>query len=83
MRAITAFGGEQSKVTLLHIGAEDQFPTVHVPPGPWPITPVRQGNPVTEIVSPAAEMDADLLIMVSAARMASSTCCAARRRNRY
>ncbi len=66
LRAITGFGDAQSRLTLLHVGPESEFPEVHVPTGPWNIVrSCRQGNPVTEILAAAEESNANLLIMVT------------------
>jgi len=66
LRVIAAAGSEQSQLTLLHVGAETNFPKVKVPDGPWRIVQsVRKGDPATEIVAAAVECDADLVIMVT------------------
>jgi nucleotide-binding universal stress UspA family protein len=66
LRAISAFGHEQSKLTLLHVGQESRFPFVRMAEGPWPVTrAARQGKPVTEILAAADESMANLIIMVT------------------
>ena len=66
LRAIEAFGTEKSRLTLLHVGADSNFPDVKVPDGPWQVTrTVRQGSPATEILDAAEEISANLIIMVT------------------
>ncbi|MCP4784205.1 MAG: universal stress protein [Fuerstiella sp.] len=66
LRAIEAFGHEKSRLTLLHVGPESEFPEVRIPDGPWHVTrTVRQGNPATEILDAAEEISANLIIMVT------------------
>ncbi len=66
LRAIEAYGQPHSKLVLLHVGAESNFPKVNIPQGPWNVERiVRQGNPVTEILAAAEACQANLLIMVT------------------
>lgn len=66
LRAISIFGGEQAKLTLLHIGSESHFPRVTIPDGMAPIERVvRKGSPVAEIVAAAIEQQSNLVIMVT------------------
>jgi nucleotide-binding universal stress UspA family protein len=66
LRAIEAYGHDQSRLTLLHVGPESKFPVVDVPNGRWNIVRVaREGNPVSEILATAEECMANLLIMVT------------------
>jgi nucleotide-binding universal stress UspA family protein len=66
LRAILLFGGDQAKLTLLHVGSESHFPNVHIPDGSWRIERlVRKGNAAAEIVSVAQECRANLIIMVT------------------
>ena len=61
------FGGDDSKVTLLHVGKEDDFPDV-VPPqfGNYQWSQItRPGKPSKEIVDVAEELDADLIVMIT------------------
>ncbi len=67
LRALTAFGDGESRLTLLYVGNKSDFPDVHVPPGPWKVArSVRNGDPAKEILAAAEETEADLMIMVSA-----------------
>ena len=66
LRAIAAFGHKKSRLPLLHIGSESQFPDVKVPDGPWQVTrTVQQGSPVTEILDAAEEISVNLFIIVA------------------
>ena len=61
------FGGDDSKVTLLHIGNEEDFPDVFPPSYgnfDWSKT-VRKGKPAHEIVAVAEELNADLVVMIT------------------
>jgi nucleotide-binding universal stress UspA family protein len=65
--ALERFGGDDSQVTLLHIGSEDAFPEVHPPVYGnfrWSKT-VRQGKPSREIVGVAEALSADLIVMIT------------------
>ena len=64
--AITMFGGDQAKLTLLHVGSESEFPEVYIPDGTWNIERVvRKGNAAAEIVSVAQECQANLIAMMT------------------
>ena len=66
LRAIEAYGHDRSKLTLLHVGPESEFPDVQVPVGPWQVDrAAREGNPVSEILAAADECAANLLIMAT------------------
>jgi nucleotide-binding universal stress UspA family protein len=66
LRAISMYGGDRAKLTLLHIGSESRFPKVHIPDGPWQIQRVaRKGNAAAEILAVAEECQANLIIMVT------------------
>ena len=66
LRAIEAYGHEQSKLTLLHVGPKSEFPVVRIPLGPWHVEQVaREGSPVAEILDVAEQCQANLLIMVT------------------
>ncbi|TWU31808.1 universal stress protein [Novipirellula artificiosorum] len=66
LRAIETFGGDQSDLTLLHVGSESRFPDVNLPEGPWRINRVvRKGNAAAEILSAADACQASLIIMVT------------------
>jgi nucleotide-binding universal stress UspA family protein len=66
LRVIVAAGNRESQLTLLHVGAETNFPKVEVPSGPWQVVrSVRKGHAATEILAAAGECNADLLIMVT------------------
>ncbi len=66
LRAISAFGGVDARLTLLHVGPESEFPRVNTPDGPWNIVRAsREGKPVEEILAAATESQADLIIMVT------------------
>lgn len=66
LRAISMFGGDQSDLTLLHVGSESKFPEVQIPDGPWQVhRVVRKGNAAAEIVATAEESRANLIIMVT------------------
>ena len=65
--AMERFGGDDCKVTLLHIGKEEEFPDVDQPGYgnyDWSKT-VRQGKPAKEIVTVAEELNADLIVMIT------------------
>ena len=65
--AFERFGGDDSKVTLLYVGKEEEFPEVNPPADSnqqWSRT-VRPGKPSQEIVSVAEELDADLIVMIT------------------
>ena len=67
LRAVEAYGNEQSRITLLHVGDESQFPDVQVPSGPWQVVrTARQGEPVAEILAAAEQCGANVLVMVTA-----------------
>ena len=65
--ALERVGGDDSRVTLLHVGEEGEFPEI-VPPRSgnfeWSKT-VRKGKPSKEIVGVAEEQDADLIVMIT------------------
>ena len=66
LRALSAYGREDSKLTLLYVGSESEFPEVNVPSGPWRVDrAVRSGNTVSEILDVAGQSKANLLIMVT------------------
>ena len=66
LRAIKAYGHEESKLTLLHVGTEAQSPEVSIPDGPWHVERVvREGDPATVILEAAEIGEANLLIMVT------------------
>ena len=66
LRAIAAFGDGESQLTLLYVGAEEGFPDVTVPAGPWRAArTVRDGKPADAIATAAEEINADLVIMVT------------------
>lgn len=66
LRVLKTFGNADSKLTLLHVGNESDFPDVGLPKGDWSIVKMcRQGNPVNEIVQAAEELQANLMIMVT------------------
>lgn len=66
LRAIEAYGHDQSRLTLLHVGPESEFPDVDVPDGHWTVERIsREGNPVSEILAAAEQCRANLLIMVT------------------
>lgn len=66
LRALNAFGNENSQLTLLYIGSESEFPHVPIPEGPWKVVrTVRSGNAGSEILATANELDADLIVMVT------------------
>lgn len=60
-------GGETADVTLLHVGAEDEFPEVQPPPDAncrW-TRMTRSGHAATEIVAAAEELAVDAIAMVT------------------
>jgi nucleotide-binding universal stress UspA family protein len=66
--ALAAFGSDQSKLTLLHVGDEPHFPWPR-----WPddfrwqhVQTIRQGRVVDEILRSAEELTADLIVLVTA-----------------
>ncbi len=65
--ALEKFGGDNSEVTLLYVGADDHSPKVDPPSFgnyKWTRT-TRQGNAVKQIVAIAEEVDANLIVMVT------------------
>lgn len=67
---LEGIGDRGSEVNLLHVGKEANFPKVDLPSGgdiTWSRT-VRSGSPSTEIVNQAAEMGADLIVMVTSGK---------------
>ena len=65
--ALERFGGDDSKVTLLYIGKEEEFPNVKAADYgnfQWSKM-VRPGKPSQGIVSVAEELDADLIVMIT------------------
>ncbi|UCE01810.1 MAG: universal stress protein [Candidatus Latescibacterota bacterium] len=70
VRAIRAFGGGHSLISLLHVGEEGDMPSVDIPPssGLRSERLVRQGKPVEVILQTAEEIGASLIIMVTAGR---------------
>ena len=65
--ALDKFGGENPEVTLLHVGADDNFPNLDPPSFgkyTWTRT-TRQGNAAKQIVAVAEEVDANLIVMVT------------------
>jgi len=66
LRALAAFGDDESTLTLLYVGSESDFPEVSVPEGAWRVArSARSGEPANEIVAAAEETAADLVIMVT------------------
>ncbi len=66
LRAILMFGGDEARLTLLHVGTEAEFPLVRVPSGSWHIDQmVRDGNAAKHIVAAAEQNQANLIIMVT------------------
>lgn len=66
LRALKAFGNADSRLTLLHVGEESDFPEVVLPEGDWTIVKMcRQGKPVEEILKASEELQASLMIMVT------------------
>jgi len=69
LRAIAMFGGDQAKLTLLHVGSDSRFPKVSIPDGPWQIERVaRAGIAAAEILASAEEYRANLIIMLTEGR---------------
>lgn len=67
LRALSAYGSSQSKLTLLHVGKGSSFPKVSISERDWNVQRiVREGNPVAEILAAADDCNARLLIMVTA-----------------
>lgn len=67
VNALAAFGSDQSKLTLLHIGAEQHFPWPR-----WPddfrwqhVQSIREGRVVDEILREAEQLSADLIVVVT------------------
>ena len=61
-------GGEGVKISLLHVGSEERFPPLVAAdeqPLAWERL-TRRGDPATEIVRAAKELEADIIVMVSA-----------------
>jgi nucleotide-binding universal stress UspA family protein len=66
LRALAAYGQNEAKLTLLHVGPESGFPSVTIPSGQWLVDRIaRQGVPVTVILAAAQESTANLVIMVT------------------
>ena len=66
LRAISLYGGDEAKLTLLHIGSASRFPKVRIPDGPWQVERVAvKGNAAAEILAAAEERQANLIIMVT------------------
>jgi nucleotide-binding universal stress UspA family protein len=66
LRAMEAFGTSQSRLTLLYVGPQSEFPHVRIPDGAWTvIRAVRQGDPATEILAAAKECGANAIMMVT------------------
>jgi nucleotide-binding universal stress UspA family protein len=66
LQALSAYGRENSRLTLLHVGPESDFPEVNVPNGPWRVDRVaRSGSTVAEILNVADQSKANLMIMVT------------------
>ena len=61
------FGGQESKITMLYVGDEEEFPQVDPPQeGKFEWNRLaRKGNAAGEIVAAANELDADLIVMVT------------------
>lgn len=67
---LQGLGNSDAEVNLLYVGQEDNFPQVALPSDGdvrWSRT-VRNGSPATEIVNQAAEMEADLIVMVTSGK---------------
>ncbi|MCO8121423.1 universal stress protein [Stieleria sp. TO1_6] len=66
MRALQAYGTEDAKLTLLHVGSST-MPSVAVPDGPWQVEQVviPSGDPATEITAFAAENKCNVIVMVT------------------
>lgn len=67
---LRSIGGNESEVTLLYVGAKDDFPIVDLPlqDGVQWSRVVRQGSAAIEILAQAREMDADLIVMVTSGK---------------
>lgn len=66
IRAIEAYGTDESRLTLLHVGSRDEFPKVQTPAGPWRVERVAlEGDPASVILNAAEQGKANLLIMVT------------------
>ena len=69
LRAFCGFGEDISKLTLLYVGDESNFPSVRVRSADLNVQRVcRSGTPANEILAEAKETEADLLIMTSEGR---------------
>lgn len=69
LRALRGLGDDASKLTLLYVGKEAEFPHVDLGRTDWHIERVcRNGDPVSEILAEAKETNADLLIMTTEGR---------------
>jgi nucleotide-binding universal stress UspA family protein len=66
LRTISAFGGENAKLILFHVGST-KMPDVQLPEGPWQVEKqvVGSGDPATEILALAKETKANLIAMVT------------------
>jgi nucleotide-binding universal stress UspA family protein len=67
---LQGLGDSDAEVNLLYVGQEEEFPQVD-PPSESEVTwtrTVRHGSPATEIVNQAAEMEADLSVMVTSGK---------------
>ncbi len=66
LRAMAAFGDEQADLSLLHVGAESDFPHVEIPDSSRNVRRIsQQGDPATEILSVARDTKVNLIIMVT------------------
>ena len=67
MRALEAFGSEESVLSLLHVGQESTAPDLRLPDDRrWKCSQVtRAGRPVEEILRAADEFASNLIIMVT------------------
>lgn len=66
LRALEAFGSDQAKLILLHVGSTT-MPDVHIPEGRWQVEQqvVPSGDPAKEILALAGETKANLIAMVT------------------
>lgn len=66
LRAMEAFGSQQAKLILLHVGSTT-MPDVRIPEGPWEVEQqvVPSGDPAKEILALASETKANLIAMVT------------------
>ena len=66
LRALQAYGSEDAKLTLLHVGST-AMPDVNVPEGPWQVERVviETGNPAAEIAAYATENKSNVIVMVT------------------